>query len=177
MVLLKTMEEQSPFIDSTFLDFCKSRGIFTVEYFLIHDLNSLKSFAEKQYNAERLKQVCLQAAASIAKRHAGGVIFIDMGNSFSAARIDHLTSHVSCSASSQQNHEALCNVMKNISCHQVFDIFALFDLLRQLESKLKHQMRSRQCSVRLLVVDSFSSLMIPFLGGGGPYSENSFSHG
>ncbi|KAK9756680.1 hypothetical protein RND81_01G114400 [Saponaria officinalis] len=232
MVLLKAMEEQSPFIDSTFLDFCKSRGIFTVEDFLIHDLNSLKSFAEKQYNAERLKQgidqvlfivnglhkpwlngvellkdaqenkrdlsltfegfdsflhgalregfvtelvgpsssgktqVCLQAAASIAKGHAGGVIFIDTGNSFSAARIAHLTSHVSCSASSQQNHKALCNVMKNISCHQVFDIFTLFDVLHQLESKLKHQR-----SVRLFVVDSFSSLIIPFLGGGGPYGH------
>nr|QJQ81677.1 DNA repair protein RAD51-like protein 4 [Dianthus caryophyllus] len=237
MVLLKTMEHQSPVIDSTFIDFCNSRGILTVEDFLIHDLNSLKLFAEKQFDSERLKQgidqvllivnglhkpwlngvellkdaqenkrnlsltfegfnsflhgglregfvtelvgpsssgktqACLQAATCVAKGHVGGVVFIDTGNSFSASRIARLISHASCSTSAQQNHNALHNVMKNISCHPVFDIFSLFDVLHQLELKLKQQMLSRQCSVRLLIVDSFSSLIIPFLGGGGPHGH------
>ncbi|KAL9238818.1 hypothetical protein vseg_013191 [Gypsophila vaccaria] len=232
MVLLETMAEQSTFIDRIFLDFCKSRDIFTVEDFLIHDVDALVSFADKQFNSEKLKQgidqvllivngmhkpwsngvellnnakenkrdlsltlegfdsvlhgairegfvtelvgpsssgktqVCLQAAANIAKGHIGGVVFIDTGNSFSATRIAHLISHISSSAFPQQNHEALHDPMKNISHHPVFDIFSLFDVLHHLELKLKHQ-----CSVRLIIVDSFSSLIIPILGGGGPFGH------
>ncbi|KAH9620921.1 hypothetical protein KSS87_011027 [Heliosperma pusillum] len=236
MVLLKSLKEH-PIIDSSFLEFCESRGILTVEDFLIHDLNVLVSFAEKQFNSERLKQgidqvllivnelhrpwlngvellkdaqenkcnlsrtlegldsllqgvlregfvtelvgpsssgktqVCLQAAASVAKGHVGGVVFIDTGNSFSATRIARLISDVSSVASPQINYDALHNIMKNISCYPAFDIFSLFDVLQQLESKLKHQVRSRQFSVKLLIVDSFSSLIIPVLGGGGPYGH------
>ncbi|XP_021773425.1 DNA repair protein RAD51 homolog 4-like isoform X2 [Chenopodium quinoa] len=194
MVMLKSMQENYPLIDSIFLEFCGSRGIFTVEDFLISDLNSLISFTEKKPNPERLKQgidqvlsivdglhgpllngvellkdaqkskqtflayegidpllhgvlregfvtelvgpsssgktqVCLQAAATVAKEYASGVVLLDSGNSFSAPRIAHLVNQASFSTSKQM------------------------------------------CSVRLLIVDSFSSLIIPLLGGGGPYGH------
>lgn len=233
MGLLKSMEDEYPFLNSFFLEFLESRGIFTVEDFLIHDLNALISIAGKQPNSDRLKQgidqvlsivdglhrpwlngvellkdaqqnkqtlslayegidpflhrvlregfvtelvgpsssgktqVCLQAAASVAKGFAGRVVFIDSGNSFSAPRIAHLVNQASSSALKQESNEALHIVMKNIWCYPVFDIFSLFDVLHQLELKLKHQ----ECSVRLLIVDSFSSLIIPLLGGSGTYGH------
>ncbi|XP_021773426.1 DNA repair protein RAD51 homolog 4-like isoform X3 [Chenopodium quinoa] len=232
MVMLKSMQENYPLIDSIFLEFCGSRGIFTVEDFLISDLNSLISFTEKKPNPERLKQgidqvlsivdglhgpllngvellkdaqkskqtflayegidpllhgvlregfvtelvgpsssgktqVCLQAAATVAKEYASGVVLLDSGNSFSAPRIAHLVNQASFSTSKQADNEALHIVMKNIWCYPVFDIFSLFNVLHQLELKLKNEM----CSVRLLIVDSFSSLIIPLLGGGGPYGH------
>ncbi|KNA12391.1 hypothetical protein SOVF_126360 [Spinacia oleracea] len=233
MGLLKSLEENYPLIDFIFQKFCESRGILTVEDFLIHDLNALISFAWSQPNSLRLKQgidqllsivdnlhrpwlngvellkdvqqhkqtlslayggidpflhvalregfvtelvgpsssgktqVCLQAAASVAKGYADRVVFIDSGNSFYAPRIANLVNQASFSASEQANNEALQIVMKNILCYPVFDIFSLFDVLHQLELKLKNQM----FSVRLLIVDSFSSLIIPLLGGSGPYGH------
>ncbi|XP_057533998.1 DNA repair protein RAD51 homolog 4 isoform X1 [Amaranthus tricolor] len=233
MGLLKSMEDEYPLIDSIFQEFCGSRGIFTVEDFLIHDLNALISFAEKQPYSERLiqgidqllsvvnglhkpwlngvellkdaqqnkhtfavafeeddpilygafregfitelvgqscsgkTQVCLLAAASVAKGYAGCVVFIDSGNSFSAQRIAHFVNQDSSFAPKQGNIEALDVIMMKILCYSAFDIFSLFDVLHQLEMKLKNQI----CSVRLLIVDSFSSLIIPLLGGNGPYSH------
>ncbi|KAL2906895.1 DNA repair protein RAD51-like protein 4 [Bienertia sinuspersici] len=217
------MEDKYPLIDSNFQDFCGSCGIFTVEDFLIHDLNALIPFAGKQPNSERLKQgidqvlsivdglhrpwlngvellkdaqehkqtlslayegidpllngalregfvtelVCLQATASVAKGYAGHIVFIDSGNSFSAPRIAQILNQISHASSIQDNNEALHILMENIWCYPVFDIFSLFDVLHQLELKLKSQM----CSVRLLIVDSFSSLIIPILGGNGPYGH------
>lgn len=54
-------------------------------------------------------QVCLQAAASVAKRYADRVAYIDSGNSFSAPRIAHLVKRASYSAPKQvQNSFSLC---------------------------------------------------------------------
>ncbi|XP_048504309.1 DNA repair protein RAD51 homolog 4 isoform X2 [Beta vulgaris subsp. vulgaris] len=205
MGFLKSMEDKYPLLDSIFQEFCGSRGIYTVEDFLIHDLNALILSAEKKPTSERLKQgidqllsivngihkpwlngvellndaqqnkqtlslayegidpflhgalregfvtelvgpsssgktqVCLQAAASVAKRYADRVAYIDSGNSFSAPRIAHLVKRASYSAPKQDNNEALHIIMKNIWCYPVFDIFSLFDVLHQLELKLKSQ--------------------------------------
>ncbi|KAK2989683.1 hypothetical protein RJ640_015532 [Escallonia rubra] len=63
-----------------------------------------------------------------------------------------------------QSNKLLEQVMNNIVCHPVFDIFTLLDVLHQLESKLRSQGGSK---VRLLIVDSISSLITPILGGSG----------
>ncbi|PON67006.1 Meiotic recombinase Dmc [Parasponia andersonii] len=102
-------------------------------------------------------QVCLQAASSVAKEQMGSVIYLDTCNSFSPQRIarfldlarDHL----------------LQTVMNNILCHSVFDIFTMFDILHQLELKLRSQRGAQK--VHLLIVDSISSLITPILGGSG----------
>lgn len=116
-------------------------------------------------------QVCLQAAASIAKGYTGGVVFFDTGNSFSAKRVACLVDRASYSTSTQGNHTGPDKIMKNIRCCPIFDIFSLLDVLHQLELTLKNQMLTGQHSVRLLVVDSFSSVIVPVLGGNGPYGH------
>ncbi|GAB2235062.1 hypothetical protein Droror1_Dr00004341 [Drosera rotundifolia] len=114
-------------------------------------------------------QVCLQAAANIASQHPGGVVFLDTGNSFSPRRIADFISQSCRRFRGMEGHrKSLDKVMSNISCIRVFDIFTLLDVLHQLESKLKHEMETGGCSVRILVVDSISSLITPVLGGGGP---------
>ena len=85
--------------------------------------------------------------------------------------------------------------MKNILCHSVFDIFTMFDVLHQLELDLKSQVcidmsqyyyfliiAVLRCviflhknfqllngprRIRLLIIDSISSLITPILGGSG----------
>ncbi|GMG98227.1 hypothetical protein Nepgr_000067 [Nepenthes gracilis] len=237
MAPLKSLERDYPIIDSEFQHFCAFHGIFTVEDFLIHDLNALVMFVWKQPNSERLKQgidqicfllesmhrpwlngvallkdaqqnkqnkhvfsignegidsflhdglregrvielvgpsssgktqVCLRAAASVAKLCEGGVVFLDTGNSFSVHRIACFVSQNSNSTSIEGSHETFEKVMSNISCCRVYDIFGLLDVLHQLECKLKCEMQAGDHLVRLLIIDSLSSLITPILGGGGP---------
>ncbi|PWA59538.1 Rad51 domain-containing protein [Artemisia annua] len=56
----------------------------------------------------------------------------------------------------------LQQAMKNIECHSVFDIYALLNVLRQLKLNLKSQTGYQ---VRLIIIDSISSLISPILGG------------
>ncbi|KFK32439.1 hypothetical protein AALP_AA6G241700 [Arabis alpina] len=228
MAPLKHLEKENPIIDVSFRDFCSSHGILTVEDFLLHDLYELAAFAERQKNADRLKegitllislielqcrpllngmelledlqcnkhtlstgdkgadsllqnglregqltelvgpsssgktQFCMQAAASVAEKHVGGVLYIDTGNSFSARRIAQYI----CSSS---DAALVQKVMSRISCHTVFDIYTMFDTLQCLEVTLKSQgqMNVNEYRLRLLVVDSISSLITPILGGSG----------
>ncbi|XP_050204483.1 DNA repair protein RAD51 homolog 4 isoform X2 [Mercurialis annua] len=105
-------------------------------------------------------QVCLRVAASIAEQHMGRVIFMDTCNSFSPQRIQHFVDQISGSA--------LTEIMSNILCCPVFDIFSMFDVLHQIEISLKSQGHNGDLKVRSLIVDSISSLITPILGGGGP---------
>ncbi|XP_024032178.1 DNA repair protein RAD51 homolog 4 [Morus notabilis] len=102
-------------------------------------------------------QVCLQAASNVAEKHMGRVVYLDTSNSFSPQRIADFVDLAT--------HNFLQNVMKNILCHSVFDIFTMFDILHQLELDLRSQNGPRR--VRLLIVDSISSLITPILGGSG----------
>ncbi|XP_048323770.1 DNA repair protein RAD51 homolog 4 isoform X2 [Ziziphus jujuba] len=111
-------------------------------------------------------QVCLQAASSVAKKHMGSVVYIDTCNSFSPQRVASFVGLVSNLPFDQgAKHKILQNVMSNILCHSVFDIFAMFGVLHQLEFKLRSQKGDNQ--VQLLIVDSISSLITPILGGSG----------
>ncbi|KDP44181.1 hypothetical protein JCGZ_05648 [Jatropha curcas] len=109
-------------------------------------------------------QVCLQVAANVAIQHTGSVIFMDTGNSFSPQRIEHFVHRISGSAF---NENFVQKVMSNILCHSVFDIFSMFDVLRQVEIGLKSQQCKGDCKVRSIIVDSISSLITPVLGGSG----------
>ncbi|XP_056853082.1 DNA repair protein RAD51 homolog 4 isoform X2 [Raphanus sativus] len=227
MAPLKHLEMENPIIDACFRDFCSSHGILTVEDFLIHDLYELAAFAERQVDADRLKegitvmlslvevkcrpwlngmelledlqrnkqtlssgdngtdsllqgglregqvtelvgpsssgktQFCMQAAASVAEKQEGSVFYIDTGNSFSARRIAQFICGSSAAAVLRKR------VLSRISCHTVYDIYTMFDTLQGLEVALRSQMNVNECRLRLLVVDSISSLITPILGGSG----------
>ncbi|KAG7645468.1 DNA recombination and repair protein Rad51-like C-terminal [Arabidopsis thaliana x Arabidopsis arenosa] len=105
-------------------------------------------------------QFCMQAAASVAENHLGRVLYLDTGNSFSARRIAQFI----CSSSDATLGQ---KVMSRILCHTVYDIYTLFDTLQDLEITLRLQMNVNESRLRLLVVDSISSLITPILGGSG----------
>ncbi|KAB2606830.1 DNA repair protein RAD51-like protein 4 [Pyrus ussuriensis x Pyrus communis] len=111
-------------------------------------------------------QVCLLSAANVATKHMGTVVYLDTGNSFSPERIVHFVGDISDHAFDQAGQRVFQKVMNNILCHPVFDIFTMFNLLHRLEFSLPSQMRKGE-QVRLLVVDSISSLITPILGNSG----------
>ncbi|KAJ9543650.1 hypothetical protein OSB04_023357 [Centaurea solstitialis] len=105
-------------------------------------------------------QVCFQVASNVAMKF-GSVVFLDSGNSFSPTRIQQIITHISGSAENKING-ILQQAMRNIECHAVFDIFALLNVLHQLKLNVKSQTGYQ---VRLIIVDSVSSLIAPILGG------------
>ncbi|KAH1066838.1 hypothetical protein J1N35_031825 [Gossypium stocksii] len=107
-------------------------------------------------------QVCLRTASNVARNHM--VLYLDTGNSFSPQRIAYFLGKTINPSSAQAKNQFLQKVMSNISCHSVFDIFAMFDVLHQLESYLGCQDGRGACQMRLLIVDSISSLISPVLG-------------
>ncbi|PIA38894.1 hypothetical protein AQUCO_02700235v1 [Aquilegia coerulea] len=84
-------------------------------------------------------QVCLQAATTIAYKCRASVVFVDTCNSFSSRRIADFVDRLLNPSLKQAKHKTLERIMSNVSCHSVFDIFGLLDLLHRLEMKLKTQ--------------------------------------
>lgn len=93
-----------------------------------------------------------------------------------------------------QANKTVERVMSSIVCHSVFDIFTLLDMLHLLMNDLKSQVfyhtsvlcllfdyhvcfdvhignifMQIDCQVRMLIIDSLSSLIAPVLGGGGAH--------
>ncbi|KAF8395059.1 hypothetical protein HHK36_018998 [Tetracentron sinense] len=233
---LKSLELKFPIIDSKFLQFCASNGIFSVEDFLVHDLYVLVAFAERQSNSKELKQgitqvlsiidnqhqpwlngvemledaqqnkhvlstgcegidlllqgglregqltelvgssssgktqVCLQVASNVALEH--GVMFLDTCNSFSPKRIACFINQLLNPSFKEDKQKILERIMSSILCHSVFDIFQLLDILHQLQFKLRSQVNTGDGEVRLLIIDSISSLITPFLGGSGAHGHS-----
>ncbi|PUZ69734.1 hypothetical protein GQ55_2G135600 [Panicum hallii var. hallii] len=67
----------------------------------------------------------------------------------------------------------LKSVMRSIICESVFDIFALFEVLHQLEvSLLNDKVNNGGSKVCLLVIDSISSLLAPIIGGKYPQGRS-----
>ncbi|XP_057781646.1 DNA repair protein RAD51 homolog 4 isoform X2 [Salvia miltiorrhiza] len=112
-------------------------------------------------------QVCLKAASHVARNSLGKVVYFDTGNSFSPKRIAQFLS-LSSDASTAEFNKTVERVMRSIVCHSVFDIFTLLDMLRQLINNLKSQI---DFQVRMLIIDSLSSLIAPVLGGGGAHGH------
>ncbi|MCD7471078.1 hypothetical protein HAX54_011362 [Datura stramonium] len=111
-------------------------------------------------------QICLQAASAVAKNW-GKIVFLDSGNSFSPKRIAQIVTQTS-DLSAYELDKALQQVMNNIVCLSVFDIFTLFEVLHQLKNNLRSQIDQH---IRMLVIDSISSLITPILGGGGAHGH------
>ncbi|CAA6661784.1 unnamed protein product [Spirodela intermedia] len=110
-------------------------------------------------------QLCLRAAAHIADRKLGTIMFLDTGNSFSPERVSSFLDPSTTSRSLPKEERRCRRVMSSILCRSVFDIFELQDVLNRLSITLGRKGKDEATRLRLLVVDSISSLITPILGG------------
>ncbi|XP_019052776.1 PREDICTED: DNA repair protein RAD51 homolog 4 isoform X2 [Nelumbo nucifera] len=117
-------------------------------------------------------QVCLQAASNVAVKFMGVVMFLDTCNSFSPRRMACFINQHFNTPVEEVTQKGLKRVMSSILCQSVFDIFSLLDVLRQLELKLQFQVNTGDCKLRLLIIDSISSLITPILGGNGAHGHS-----
>ncbi|KAK7312501.1 hypothetical protein VNO77_36404 [Canavalia gladiata] len=112
-------------------------------------------------------QACLLSASTVAK-HGSSVIYLDTGNSFSPQRIACFVGQASGYVIDNQADHMLKQVLDRIICYSVFDVYQMFDVLHQLNINLRSEIVKSTQHVRLLIVDSISSLITPILGGSGP---------
>ncbi|EEF31269.1 DNA repair protein RAD51 homolog 4 isoform X2 [Ricinus communis] len=68
MAPLKSLEKSYSILDSNFQSFCASHAIFTVEDFLIQDLDALATLAEQEPTSQRLKEGINQILSIIDKQ-------------------------------------------------------------------------------------------------------------
>ncbi|XP_048140502.1 DNA repair protein RAD51 homolog 4 isoform X4 [Rhodamnia argentea] len=188
MASLKRLETEFPILDRDFQSFCALRGIFTVQDFLIHDLQSLVADAEQQTSSERFMQAINQVLCVIDGLHrpwSNGVELMEDAQknkhvlSTGCEGMDFLLrgglhkgqvtelAGPSSSGKTQMQPIVLQKVMNSILCQSVFDIFSMFDVLHCLESKLKSQMCRGDNDEILIIIDSISSLITPILGSSG----------
>ncbi|XP_034220956.1 DNA repair protein RAD51 homolog 4-like isoform X2 [Prunus dulcis] len=109
-------------------------------------------------------QVCLLAASNVATKHMGNVVYLDTGNSFSPQRIAQFVGHITGRAFDEAGKRIFQRIMNGIVCHSVFDIFTMFNVLHRLVINFPSQKGGQ---VRMLIVDSISSLITPILGNSG----------
>ncbi|XP_071092580.1 DNA repair protein RAD51 homolog 4-like [Haliotis cracherodii] len=101
-------------------------------------------------------QICLSSAACVSCQQR--VAYVDTCGAFSAERVMEmlqLQGHT-------QNPE---EVMSRICCFQPHDIFTLFAVLENIRVQLVKQTDSFYRCLKLLVVDSVTSVIYPVLGG------------
>ncbi|ONI00091.1 hypothetical protein PRUPE_6G066800 [Prunus persica] len=111
-------------------------------------------------------QVCLLAASNVATKQMGNVVYLDTGNSFSPQRIAQFVGHIAGCAFDEAGKRIFQRIMNSIVCHSVFDIFTMFNVLHRLVINFPSQLQ-KGGQVRLLIVDSISSLITPILGNSG----------
>ncbi|KAL6864912.1 hypothetical protein ACP4OV_016063 [Aristida adscensionis] len=116
-------------------------------------------------------QVCLQSASHVAAMHMGSVMYLDTSSS-SPRRIASIIGELPSSLVKETKDMRLKRVMSSIICESVFDIFALFEILHQLELSLKDKVNNDSSKICLLIIDSISSLLAPITGGKYPQGRS-----
>ncbi|KAL6863771.1 hypothetical protein ACP4OV_016674 [Aristida adscensionis] len=117
-------------------------------------------------------QVCLHSASHVAAMHMGSVMYLDTSNSFSPRRVASIIGEQPSSLVKETKDMRLKRVMSSIICESVFDIFALFEILQQLELSLKDKVNNGSSKICLLIIDSISSLLAPIIGGKYPQGRS-----
>ncbi|XP_067669054.1 DNA repair protein RAD51 homolog 4-like isoform X2 [Haliotis asinina] len=101
-------------------------------------------------------QLCLSSAACVSCQQR--VVYVDTCGAFSAERVIEMLQIQGYT----QNPE---EVMSRIRCFQPHDIFTLFSVLEDVRVQLVKQTDSFYSGLKLLVVDSVTSVIYPVLGG------------
>lgn len=111
-------------------------------------------------------QICLRATSHIAYHTQAAVMYLDTCNSFSSKRIAQFLNVLAKSSfTSKDRQRDIEMAMKGIFHYNVFDVYCMLDILYQIESSMHTQGKNERSRVRLLIVDSVSSVITPILSG------------
>jgi RAD51-like protein 3 len=105
---------------------------------------------------------------SMIAAQTSGVYYIDTGLSFSAARIRQMHQHYSLIKVADNIsllEVAEIEMLDRIRCFEIFDAFVLINLLEQINAMIESKESYFGKNLRMIVIDSITSLIAPILGG------------
>ncbi|KAG8122815.1 hypothetical protein E2320_018227, partial [Naja naja] len=103
-------------------------------------------------------QVCLIVAANISHNLKQTVLYIDSTGGFTSARLLELLNCLT------EDEEEQAEALRRIQVLRAFDAYKMLDVLQEVRSYMSQQILSTSGPVKLLIVDSISAVICPFLG-------------
>ncbi|XP_063154480.1 DNA repair protein RAD51 homolog 4 [Candoia aspera] len=103
-------------------------------------------------------QVCLFVAANVSHSLKQTVLYIDSTGGFTGARLLELLNCLT------EDEEEQAEALRRIQIFHAFDAYKMLDVLQEVRSYMAQQILSTSGPVKLLIVDSISAVICPFLG-------------
>ncbi|ETE67053.1 DNA repair protein RAD51-like 4 [Ophiophagus hannah] len=103
-------------------------------------------------------QVCLIVAANVSHNLKQTVLYIDSTGGFTSARLLELLNCLT------EDEEEQAEALRRIQVFRAFDAYKMLDVLQEIRSYMSQQILSTSGPVKLLIVDSISAVICPFLG-------------
>ncbi|KAM6467638.1 DNA repair protein RAD51 homolog 4 isoform 2-T2 [Liasis olivaceus] len=103
-------------------------------------------------------QVCLTVAANVSQSLKQTVLYIDSTGGFTGARLLELLNCLT------EDEEEQAEALRRIQVFHAFDAYKMLDVLQEVRSYMAQQIFSTSGPVKLLIVDSISAVICPFLG-------------
>ncbi|XP_048375485.1 DNA repair protein RAD51 homolog 4 [Sphaerodactylus townsendi] len=107
-------------------------------------------------------QVCLHIAANVSESLKQHVLYIDSTAGFTATRLMQLFQRRT------ETEEGQMEALQRVQVVRVFDAYKLLDVLHEFRSTVAQEVISASAPVKILVVDSVSSVIYPLLGSRQP---------
>ncbi|XP_005240524.2 DNA repair protein RAD51 homolog 4 [Falco peregrinus] len=104
-------------------------------------------------------QVCLGIAVSVSLGLKQHVLFLDSTGGFTASRVYQML------RAQTEDEEEQLEALQRIQVVRVFDIYEVLSALQELRDHLSQQVVSSMGPVKVVVIDSVSSVIYPLLGG------------
>ncbi|XP_070802223.1 DNA repair protein RAD51 homolog 4 [Pituophis catenifer annectens] len=103
-------------------------------------------------------QLCLIVAANVSHNLKQTVLYIDSTGGFTSARLLELLNCLT------EDEEEQAEALRRIQVFRTFDAYKMLDVLQEVRSYMAQQILSTSGPVKLLIVDSISAVICPFLG-------------
>lgn len=104
-------------------------------------------------------QFCLTLASSVAVLTGQNVLAIDTNGGFDPRRLQQIVSY-RCSSET-----TIAAALQRVHCAKTFDLYDLLDLLESIKASIDAGTEAFYSSLKLIVVDSVTSVLAPLLGG------------
>ncbi|XP_013915765.1 PREDICTED: DNA repair protein RAD51 homolog 4 [Thamnophis sirtalis] len=103
-------------------------------------------------------KVCFIVAANVSHNLKQTVLYVDSTGGFTSARLLELLNCLTV------DEEEQAEALRRIQVFRAFDAYKMLDVLQEVRSYMAKQILSTSGPVKLLIVDSISAVICPFLG-------------
>lgn len=171
-VLARVIKDVESYFSPVSLSFSELLEITTNQSFSVHlPCRSIAALFGGKLCSGQVIELCGSSSCgksqfchflSMLVAQSSGVYYVDSGLSFSASRIREM--YLSQSPDVRSDNSEV-DMLGRIRYFSIFDGYILLNLLEQIEAMLKYKECYFGQNLRMIVIDSISTLLTPLLGG------------